>query len=118
MPKLVTIINANGRRGRVAATYPPLVNGLLEVAEEQDEDLDPVQIPSPPPVVEERPAPEVPVNLAAAAAMETADEMPAKNASTETWRGYAQSRPDSGLSSDEVEAFTRDEFVAHFHKEN
>lgn len=117
MPKLVTIINPNGRRGRVASTYPPLVDGLLEVAEDQDEDLDPVEIPKPPAPVAQAPV-EVPVNLAAAAAMEVAAEMPARNASTETWRAYAQSRPDSGLSSDEVEAFTRDEFVAHFHKEN
>lgn len=117
MPKLVTIINANGRRGKVAATYPPLVNGDLEIAEVQDEDLEPVEIPSPPPVVEEL-TPEVPVNLAAAAAMEADAEMPARNASTETWREYARTRPDSDLSSDEVEAFTRDEFVAHFHKEN
>lgn len=98
---LVTIINANGRLGRVATTYPPYVQGLLR---------------------------EAPADVVAGA-IETGDRdvsdtvepellMPARNASTETWRAYALSRPDSGLSSDEVEAMNRDALVAHFHKEN
>ena len=55
-----TIVNANGRKGRVAATYPPLVAGELKLAPKERR-----------------------------AQAEDPDQMPAKSASTEAWRSYA-----------------------------
>lgn len=118
-PNLVTIRNANGQLGRVPATYPPLVAGKLQRVDDDGNPSGPAPAPETPGVTDGSSDPvEVPVNLAEAARLEAADEAPAKNASTETWRDYARTRPDSGLSSDEVEAMNRDELVAHFTEEN
>lgn len=91
--QLVKIVNANGRIALVPETYPPLVRGDVRRAPSQR-------------------AAETPVNLAPEDG--GPEPVPARNASTDVWRDYATS---NGLSSEEADAMSRDDLVAHFTSE-
>lgn len=102
MAKLVTIVNSNGRKGRVASTYPPLVAGKVRVAPSERGD----QIPTDDPSIEVDPT-DVP-------------ELPAANASTTVWQAHASSAAgrefaaSRDLDPDEVATWSRDDLVALF----
>lgn len=87
-----TIVNANGRKGRVAETYPPLVAGDLKLA--PSDRIPDKAFEDDPDVV---------------AAFD--EPIPAKNAGADVWRTYAVSQ---GLTDDEAEAMSRDDLVAMF----
>lgn len=100
--KLVTIVHPSGRKGRVAATYPPLVAGLMKVAPSERGD----HVPADDPSIDVDPY-DVP-------------ELPPANASTDVWQAHASS--DAGrafatsknLDPDEVATRSRDDLVALF----
>lgn len=99
---LVTIVNSNGRKGRVAASYPPLLAGKLRVAPSERGDRIPADDPSV--VVDPTSVP----------------ELPAANASTDVWQAHASSpagrefATSRGLDPDEVATRSRDDLVALF----
>lgn len=101
-PELVTIVNANGRKGRVAPSYPPLVVGKLRVAPSERGG----QVPADDPSIEVDPT-DVPV-------------LPPANASTDVWQAHASSAAgrefsaSRGLDPDEVATYSRDDLVALF----
>lgn len=102
MAKLVTIVHKSGRKGRVAATYPPLVQGLIKVAPSERGD----HIPADDPSIEVDPT-DVP-------------ELPSRGASTDVWQAHASSAAgrefaaSRDLDPDEVTTWSRDELVALF----
>lgn len=102
-PDLVTIVNPNGRKGRVAASFPPLVAGLLRVAPSERGG----QIPADDPSIVVDPT-DVP-------------ELPSKGASTDVWQAFAASDAGRdlatrmGIDPEEVDPTkSRDELVALF----
>lgn len=106
-PELVTIVNANGRKGRVAASYPPLVAGLMTVApSERGGGRGGRDVSADDPSIEVDPT-DVPV-------------MPPANASTDVWQAHASSdagrefATSRGLDPDEVATRSRDDLVALF----
>lgn len=102
MAELVTIVNSNGRKGRVSAKYPPLLAGKLKVAPSERGE----QVPADDPSIEVDP--------------HVVPELPPANASTDVWQAYASS--DAGrefaisrdLDPDEVVTRSRDDLVALF----
>jgi hypothetical protein len=101
--ELVKIVNANGRVGWVADTYPPYVSGALRRAPSEADDTS------------------VPATVAGLVTPDTeeakpaeADEdlPPAKNATKAAWVDYATNR--HGLDVAEAEDMTRDELVDYF----
>lgn len=100
--KLVTIVNSNGRKGRVSPKYPPLLAGKLRLAPSERAG----QVPDDDPSIEVDPH-HVP-------------ELPPANASTDVWQSYAASdvgrafAVDNDLDPDEVPTRSRDDLVALF----
>lgn len=100
---LVTIVNGNGRKGRVPASYPPLVAGKVRLAPSERGGRD---VPADDPSIEVDPT-HVP-------------ELPPANASTDVWRAHASSdagrdfATSNGLDPDEVITYSRDDLVALF----
>lgn len=97
--RLVKIINANGRTGWVAETYPPLVAGELRRAPSQAAD-DATDEPTGEPDAEPIPVP--------------ADELPSRWASDETWREFGASH---GLPPEQVVDMSAKDIRAQFTKE-
>lgn len=90
--KLVKIVNANGNVGYVSDTHPGLDNMRRA----------PSGMKPQPQARDEAPAP-------------VADEAPAGNASTETWRAFAAKQP--GFTRAEADGMTRNEIKAEFTEE-
>lgn len=101
-PELVTIVNGNGRKGRVSRSYPPLVAGKVRIAPSERGG----QIPADDPSIEVDPT-HVP-------------ELPSRGASTDDWQAHASSpagrefATSKGLDPDEVVTYSRDALVALF----
>jgi hypothetical protein len=100
---LVTIVNGNGKKGRVPASYPPLVAGHLRLAPSE---RDGREVPADDPSIEVDPT--------------SVPELPSAGASTAVWQAHASSdagrefATSKGLDPDEVATRSRDDLVALF----